>query len=306
MDGAGLTLLPDDKRDFSHTAVFGTLRAQELPTGDFRVGPPPDIKDQDSEDFCAFYSSGEASEYQELTPLEQYFNAYVAKVIVLKNPESWGCDLRTAMMTHVNYGAIELEFSPFKEYETRPTRAEVLSPNTWDSPQCPFDQYKMLAWEHRKNSMFNVDEGPHDRFDNFRVALYMHRNEYNAIVTGAQWRPSWTDAPGGIIPATGWEDETSTGHAFILVGQKYIDNVVYIVAQLSNGKKIGDNGFFYFPRSVILSEFNYGAFMFNDMPREKAQTHLYYGTSVNESFLVRFYKIMSRIVADFFTAKKSL
>lgn len=293
--GGGLTDLPEDKRDFSRTAVFGTMRGQDLPTGDFTVAPPQDIKDQADEDFCALYSTAEVSEDQEMVPLEQYFNAYVAKVLIQKSPETWGCDLRTAGMSHVKYGALELELSPFVNWEDRPTRDEVLDPKNW------IEDHFMLAAEHRKNSMFDVlKDSPHDKFDSTRVALWMHRASFKSIFTGCKWRASWTDAPGGVIPKEIDPDERYTPHAFKIFGQRYFDGEPYLVAQLSNGEEIGEKGIFFFPRSVVEREFTYGIYMFEDMPKKVAQTHLYYGTSVNDSLFTKAFKIISKILSDLF------
>lgn len=296
----GLTELPAKKPgeqvDFSAAAVFGSMRAQDLPTGDFIVAPPEGIDDQGDNDFCTFSSSTSVSEDQEAVELEYLWNAFVGKVLVQKDPESWGCDLRTACMTHVKYGGLEAEYSPFRHYTKMPTREEVLDPKTWGDEK-GIEEYKMMAFEHRKNSVFEVESGPHDKFDNMRSQLWLNRGAMRSIVTGCKWRHAWTDIQGGVIPPEVPEGPY-TPHSFKVCGQKIIDGRPHLVAQLSNGDKIGDKGFFYFPREVVNTEFTFGNFMFNDIGREEAEAHLYYKTSVRDSFIKKYYKVACRFIAD--------
>jgi hypothetical protein len=104
-----------------------------------------------------------------------------------------------------------------------------------------------------------------DKFDKIRSAIYTHNS---AAITGILWCSEWTYAPGGIIDKEG---TPTGGHAFIFIGQKTINDKLYLVAQLSNGKSIGDNGLFYFSREIVNKLLNYGTYMFVDMPRELAQ-----------------------------------
>lgn len=292
--GGGLLPLPYDERDFSRTAVFGAMRAQDLPTGDFAVAPVLEIKDQGDEDFCTFYATASVSEDQEGVILEPYFNAYVGKVLIQKDPDSWGADLRTACTSHLTpYGALEREFSPFKDTEERPSREQVLSPSTW------IEDHTMLAAEHRKNSYFDVLKGsPHDIFDSIRSALWMHRAKMRSVVTGCIWRQSWNAAEKGKVPAQGWEHERGTPHAFKIIGQVFFEAEPHLVAVLSNGEEIGDKGIFYMPRALVNKEFTYGAFMFEDMPPKTAKTYMYYDISVNDSIFVKAWKIFGRIIRD--------
>lgn len=291
--GGGLIPLPEDSRDFSRTAVFGSIAADELPTGDFMVAPPLEIKDQALEDFCYAYATNEVSEDQELVELEPYYTAYVAKVLIQKDPASWGCDLRTACKAHLNpYGALEKQFSPFVNYPERPTREEVLDPKSWDG-----SDYQMLANEHRKSTFFLVD-GPHDTFDNIRAALWMHRLEFQSVLTGATWRQSWSAALGGIVKARDYSKEKGTGHAFKLCGQKIIDGEPYIVAQLSNGVDFGNGGFFYFPRDVVNKEFTYGNFQFVDIPRGIAETCIYYDFTLDAGIFKKLWRVSAVWVRD--------
>lgn len=288
--GGGLAELPDDGRDFSHEAVFGSIRAQDLPTADFMVSPPLVIKDQKDSDLCTAFATTAASEDQEGVILDPSFTFFATKVLVQKDPDSWGADLRSACQSHVDHGALESEFAPFPPSVPR---SMILDEKVWT------EDHKADAYEHRKISYFKVD-GPHDLFDNIRMRLWMGRFKMQSVITGAGWRPSWTDAPGGMIPLDG--EGIPTPHAFIIKGQRRFpgESEPRLIAQLSNGDEIGDKGIFYFPREVVNKEFRFGAFMFEDLPKEKVKTHLYYGTKETDSLLSKFFKIAWKILLDLF------
>jgi hypothetical protein len=291
----GLLPLPEklggETPDFSRTAVFGTMKAEEIPDHDFMVAPPFAIKDQGEDDTCSSRATNAASEDQEGVQLEDFFTFYATKVLIMQSPETWGADLRSACLAHVKHGALDLEYSPFKHYKRKPTREEMLSPEIWT------EDHMALAYEHRKNSFFAVD-GPHDLFDNVRAALWIHRANMRSVVTGARWGASWTAAPGGVIPKDA--EKGRSGHAFIFKGQKNIDGVLHLVAQLSNGEEIGDGGMFYFPRGIVNRDFTFGMYMFEDIPKEEAKDHLYYGTTVNSGLFERLWKILWRALLDIF------
>ncbi len=96
-----------------------------------------------------------------------------------------------------------------------------------------------------------------DKFDLFRSALYQKQT---AIITGAIIQDSWLRAEGGIAKL----GNPMMGDAFILIGQKTIDGEPYLIAQLSAGKDIGDNGKLYFNREMVNKFLIYGAFCFVD------------------------------------------
>jgi len=146
--------------------------------------------------------------------------------------------------------------------------------------------YDMYAADHRKQSFFKVD-GSYDTFDNIRSALWKHKDEEQSVYTGATWKNSWTHAPGGIIPKV--YEPTGYGHAFKIYGQKTIDRELFLVAQLSNGKNIGDQGKFYFPREVVNKEFVFGNYMFVDMTKETAK-------ALNSVGLPPKYSLLARII----------
>jgi len=276
----GLLPLPKDKRDFSLTKLGAML---ELPQEDFVVAEPLGIKDQFDSDMCVAFASCAVSEDQEgviLSP--EYFFSQVKKM--KGDWVSWGADLRTACKVAVSVGFLEQVFNPYKLGEK--DRNFIANWKNWE-----IGKFEENAKKHRKKSYFKVD-GAFDTFDNFRAALWANRAAKRSIKTGARWNSNWTNAENGIIPKE--KGTVMYPHAFKLYGQKFIsrcncENFTatgghqpdcplrtgkgewYLVAQLSNGDTIGDNGIFYFPREVINREFTFGEYMYVDIDPEQAK-----------------------------------
>jgi len=251
--------LPTDKRDFALGAVFPQVPLHEVPEGDFVVANPFSIKNQGETDFCSAYAIAAVSEDQEGTELLPEFQFFKTKELS-GDPEEWGADLRVACKSAVKFGS--LPFSGFEQIKGR-SRAEILNKKYWPNSA------EEVALVHKKETFFAVS-GRYDTFDNIRVALWQHRAKKCTIVTGALWRQEWLDAPLGIIPKV--YQDAGFGHAFKIFGQKMVGGELHLMAQLSQGDNVGDNGIFYFPREVVNKEIGrYGIFMFNDISRENAE-----------------------------------
>jgi len=253
----GLKPLTKDNRDYYYKKVFGA--PVYLPTSDFLVVEPIFIEDQKETDYCAGMAVSTASELQEGVDLDPLY-AFAKTKQIMGDWKSWGADLRSACKAMVKFGCIEKKDSPYDINDKR----EIVA--NWENWPKELDE---KAKKHRKESYFRVDEGS-DLFNTLRGVLWAHRSEKMGIVTGVLWREGWLEAKNGIIP----EEETQQwfGHAIcFLIGQKYIDGQPYLIAQLSNGDKIGDKGLFYFSKKVVNRDFTFGAFMLNDMPAGQAR-----------------------------------
>lgn len=273
--------LPLDSRDFSLGAVFPQLDVSEVPNTDFAVGTPLLIKDQGETDECSAYATtavSEDQEGQELLPEYQFFKTKQ----LAGNPEEWGADLRDACKSAVKFGSLPLDgFKLFKGL----TRDQLLKPEQWPS------HADDVAMFHKKQTYFAVT-GKYDVFDNIRIALWQHRSEKCSIVTGAQFRTEWLQAPKGVIGEK--YGDNGFGHAFKIFGQKIIDGQPYLMAQLSQGEQVGDGGLFYFPRSVVNKEIGpYGIFMFKDMALSDAKYYVENQTSPKHSFLRQLWAIIT-------------
>lgn len=258
-----LHILPEDTRDFNLGAVFKQIDIIEVPNTDFVVAEPLSIKEQpDGDDECSGYAVTSVSEDQEgIELLPQY--QFLKTKEISGQPEEWGADLRDACKSAVNFGSLPLNgFEQLKEFN----RSEAVDVRNW-----PWG-VDNVAQLYKKASFFAVT-GRYDTFDNIRTWLWKNKDKKCSIVTGALFREEWLDAPLGVIPGEYGND--GFGHAFKIFGQKIINNEIYLVAQLSQGKSVGDDGLFYFSRKVVNKEIGrYGIFMFNDMPKEEVKNIL--------------------------------
>lgn len=251
----GLVPTPEDTRDFSFSKTFGSIEPVILPK-ELIVSEPLKIKDQSTSDLCSAFAITAVSEDQEgieLSPEYQF-----AKTKQLSGEYvSWGADLRTACKSIVKFGSIPERNEELSLEQNG--RDAVANWNNWSSG------IDALAQKYRKKSYFVVD-GQYDTFDNIRSALFKYKNEHRTILTGCTWESEWTGAPNGIIPKK--QGTPLFGHAFKVFGWKTFGSEPYLMAQLSNGKGIGDYGIFYFPREVVNKKFTYGAYMFMDISPE--------------------------------------
>lgn len=274
--GSGLQVLKEDKRDLELGAFFGTISLKDVPNTDFGLPKPLFRKDQGDLDFCTAFATTEASENQEGVELDPLFQ-FAASCRLRGIYTTWGCDLRTAVSSAVKIGSLELSQRPL--FMAGKSRDFIANWENW--PAACFDK----AAIHKKEGYYKVTKVG-DLFDSIRAALWQHRDENRAIVVGAKWRDDWTPAPRGVVPEV--YGDSGEGHAFKIYDQKVIDGVIHLVAQLSNGTDIGDNGDYYFRREIVNAEFGpFGQFMFKDLPPATAQIYAEAGISTQTNFLVR-------------------
>lgn len=275
--------LPKDSRDFSLGAIFPQIDISAVPDEDFVVASPINIKDQGESDLCSAYAIASVSEDQEGEELLPEYQFYRTKFISGK-PEEWGADLRDACRSAVKFGSLPVNgFSDKKGL----SRTEILNEKLWR------DSVDEVASLHKKETYFSIG-GKYDTFDNIRIALFQHKGTKSSIITGALWRTEWIETKNGIIPKK--YGKSGFGHAFKLFGQKMINGEPHIMAQLSQGTSVGDNGIFYLPREVVNKEIGkYGIFMFKDIARETAEYQI-----KKKSF----FEIVRLIFTNIFNKKK--
>lgn len=265
----GLRELPSDDRDILLGGLFGTF---PIPDIDFVVSSPLVIKDQGGNDECTAYAGTAVSEDQENIELDPDFN--FAATLEIMGGSEWGADLRSADKSFVVYGSI-----PKGNFTGNPKDLK-----TWS------EQAKVEALKYKKASyMFIKTLGYNDLFDALRANLFHFKDEKRSILTGITWNTEWLNAPKGIIDTFG---TPSFGHAFKIFGQKKINGKWYLIAQLSQGNNVGDNGLFYFGRDVINKGLTFGNIIFTDMSKEDAQYYQYYNIKILDNWLIHFWKIL--------------
>ena len=261
---SGLRPLPPDERDLSFGGIFG---ADLPPDIDFAVGEPLEIKNQAQTDMCAAFSVASASEFQEGEALQPEYQ--FAKIKELEGDyKTWGADIRMACKSAQKFGSLPAYEYLFKD-AVLPPRLSNDWRNYVANPANYLPEADEKALPYRKQSYFLIERGGLDIFDSLRSALWKNREDKAAIVTGCYWSENWNNST-GLVSALSPEG-SSVAHAFILIGQKMIEGVPHLIAQLSNGLGFGDKGLFYFPREVVNREFVFGAFSFRDLPKEEAK-----------------------------------
>lgn len=271
---SSLEKLPQDLRDFSHHALFGTIEPANLPAFDFDVGAAtPSILDQTDLDFCTGYCSSEQnttefhSESDACCPLYQ-----MAKIKQVRG--EWnqsGANLRDAANALIQYGSIPLSQSPFTHNQNPGTDRDRDFLANWNNWPPALD---LIASMRKLGSYFTID-GPGDAFDNMRSVLWQSASNWSGsgVIFGLEWHDEWTGTPAGVIPdavpASGGDP-----HAVYIRGQKVISDVPYMVVQNSWGAAFGDNGLYYMPRSVLNIQWSggYGAFAFKKISAAQIST----------------------------------
>lgn len=255
--GTGLQNTETDLYDFSLGAITGFADVKTLPR-EFSIDlEGSGVRDQGDTDMCTAYALTAVAQDQELVSLDPAFIFWATKQIT-GEPDAWGADLRSACKAAVKYGFLERKDSGF-----------VDPPTSGDRDRAAAGAYLKKgdlerALEHKKRSFFSV-KGPYDMYDNIRSAIWQTRDENRSVFTGVQWKPEWTKVKGGSISDLG--GTTSFGHAIKAIGW---DNDRMIL-RLSNGKNIGDGGYFNITREIVNKTFTFDGFTFLDMPREQAE-----------------------------------
>lgn len=258
--GGGLELVEPDERNFSFGSVLGEkVNLRELAGVDFIVGAH-EIIDQGNSDYCTGYATTLSAMFHEQVELSSDWQFAKIKQLI-GNTEGFGAPLGTAMKAGQEYGFLEKKRATL----SREVNGDAIrNIQNWPSG---LDFY---ASPHKQQSYFEVKQGGYtDLFDALRATLWQQKDKKTVIITGSLWRNEWTNAQRGIIPKE--YGDYGYGHAFCLIGQKIIDEEPYLIAQLSNGVEIGDEGRFYFCREIVNKELKYGNFMYVDIPKEKAK-----------------------------------
>lgn len=252
----GLLKLPYDPRDFKSHKVLGTPKL-ELPD-EYILPKMFPIQDQGGLPFCFAHAICSASEEQEGVKLSEETQAVFSyELLGGINPQ--GCDLRNACKSAVKTGSCEKSKVTLPSPKTLAVLGDKKSYNEFELAQ---------AYTHKKKTYLAVT-GPYDLFDNIRNIIWQRRNDRVIVITGCNF-PQWLFYENnGVVPNVTLS--SGTGHAFVVRGWKMINNVLHLVVQLSNGSRVGDNGYLYFPREVVNREFAFGNYILIDLDPNEAK-----------------------------------
>ena len=234
-------LIPPKKElvnlDFSHSRYFGAV--SELPTEDFIVAEPLEVKNQLETYTCVAQAITSVSEDQEGIPLE---SAYTwARIRQVAPGSKQGATPRDACKVATKFGFLPKTFSPYSLEKNG--EKFISNPYNWGWVH---DSY---AAQHKKGAYFTVD-GQSDLFDSIMATMWTNRKKKKSVFVGAFWQPWWDGIVSGVIPNDSPYDKVNP-HAFKIYGRKTIDGEVYAIALNSYGENSGDRGRFYFPREIV-------------------------------------------------------
>lgn len=270
-----------DLRDFKHHLVYGTVDdLTTLPTT-LNRRPLFPIKDQKNTSFCTAFATAAASEYQEKVELSPLYQA--AKIGQLAGyPIVGGADPRIALQAAVLYGSLEQKDVPAGFTLEETTAAKLADWNYWPANLDP------KAWPHEKESFFDATTGPHDIFDNMRVALALAKDEDGVLICTSQWYEEWNNPLNGIVPqgvnAYGWHD-------WDIIDYTNQAGTQYMVAQNSYGDVYGDHGLFYLTRENINMAFAVpfsGASIYRDLDPNIVKRFDLHNASLSDIFFELF------------------
>ena len=274
----GLKPTPPDERDFKLGAILKLPKPETLPV-EF-IFDVPKVENQYNTDFCTAFATGYMSEIQEGIDIEPAWTFAMSKVIS-DDVAEWGQDIRTAMKTHIKYGALNRENSPLTLDEKN---GDILREiDNWPDN---IEFWVEKAKPYKKKSFFKIT-GHYDHFDNIRASIYEFRDLKRAVGLGVDWAWNLYEP---MIPDL---VTNGTGHMICVVGWKTVDNEPYLVIQNSYGKEVGDEGKHYFPRRVINTMVEkYGAYMFIDLPKEQAKYYLDNGILLTDNWVTGLWKAL--------------
>ncbi len=203
-------------------------------------------------DFCTAFTTTELQNALWGIPSDPFYQ--MAKIKQIRGEyKSYGANLRDAMKSVLKFGSLPLVRAPYT-YDAKPEDKTRDFLANWQNYPTALDNVAMV----QKDASFFVVDGTGDVFDNMRSTMWIHRQERRGISLGLFWHNAWTYVKDGIIPDDMPNDADGGGHNMAIVGQKTINGKLYLVAQQTWGDNAGDNGFYYFPRSIINAIYHEG------------------------------------------------
>lgn len=215
-------------------------------------------------DFCTAFATAELQKDiygNDIDPLYQ-----MSKIKQIRGEfTQYGANLRDAAQSVVKYGSLLLSSAPYSYGSGKPTDKTRDFLANWANWPTTLDS---LASKQKDLGYFTVD-GQYDAFDNIRSCLWLHRLERRGVSFGLFWHNEWTEAQNGIIPSIMPTTNYGGGHDMAIIGQKTINGTLYLVFQQSWGPTAGDNGLYYFPRTIVDQSFaiGYGAYNFSKIQK---------------------------------------
>lgn len=230
-------------KDYLYHPTFGT-------TIDALPGLPSDglgrvplvIKDQGVSNFCTAFGISSQKEYTSNVQMSPEYQTALEGELN-GSPIFSGADPDLAMASGLK-GILPQTSSPY-----------TFQTNGWTDPAyfVNYDQSLAgVASQFKEESYYSLTHplsvsSDFDTFDSIRIGLWDSKTE--VVIAFGWWYQEWNVLGGdGIVQMP---TNPVTRHCYLFIDFKVINGVEYLVAQLSSGKKLGDNGLLYFPREVV-------------------------------------------------------
>ncbi len=229
-----------DPRRFQWKKKFGSVNPSELPTDDFYVWFPKEVKNQGRINACTACATATAAEAQFGYPIDECFQ-YAASKRIAGNLIDDGVTPDDACMAAIKFGLLKKADAPFNML-VDPVE-KLIDLNNYSQIT------QIEAGSVREISKYSIDVD----FDAIRAAMWQSKqgNFQTPIMVGTHWQYSWNSTgKDGII--RGYDRSAPGGdHEFVIIGQKTIDGLMYLVARNSYGEGFGNNGECYFSREIV-------------------------------------------------------
>ena len=255
--GGGLLPAEYDPRDLSLHEHFGPGRIP--PNVNFLVCDQPTVIDIGEQDLSVPAAAILALSQQEDSPCDLLYTLAAARHCRSNDTSiGFGCDLRSVCLSIIRHGVLPLDMTPFSVSQCRSKWASWTSYSSTTS----FNLHRAAA-SRRKGAYFSLDPPPpgRDLFDSIRAVCWSMHAAKRAVIAGCKWRPLWLQQGAIIGPS---RCKGGLLHAIRILGQKIINDIIYLVVAPSFGQNVGDRGLFYFPREIINRELHYGCYVFKD------------------------------------------
>jgi hypothetical protein len=232
-------------RRFSHQKFFGTASPNYLPTTLNReIGP---ILDQGSTLRCTGYGNAYEGFLIHGIPMNPDWSAAKVGQKQGRTVDESGGDPNATMKSMRDDG-----FLPLAKVSLC-WQSHGVAKSGMTSFYPPLDE------EAKKYDVgvgfFKVD-GPHDTFDNIKIAIFKAYDPKTKRGQGVDafgtWYDEWTLPMSGIIPST--YSRFAGYHRYVFFDFCRIDGIEYLKAKNSYGIS-GNNSIYYFPREVVNREF---------------------------------------------------
>lgn len=232
--------LSEDRRDFSHTRLYGGTPADvaALPVSLYRARQV--VNDQGQTPYCTGCNTSEAIGYQEHQDFS--FEWQIAKIgQLIGQIITNGADPRVALKAGVEAGALLRSKAPLNLSKDG---LKVADWRNWPV------ELNLEGVKYQRESYLDVlKDSPLDAYDSIRVALNKGVKDDAVVMVFSAWYAEWR--PTALNPVVPIGINVEGYHAHLFVDFTLRNGISPLVQQNSWGTAYGEQGYAYFPRETV-------------------------------------------------------